>query len=47
MASRHRKVEDRMRIPAAAACMRSVCVLGRAGHTPFVVATADEIWVVR
>lgn len=42
------KVEERLRIPAAAG-VRAVgtCPPDGPGHTPFVVATADEIWVVR
>lgn len=42
------KVEDRLRIPAAAGVRAlGVCPPDGPGHTPFVVATADEIWVVR
>ncbi|MEZ4297105.1 MAG: hypothetical protein R3B70_19220 [Polyangiaceae bacterium] len=42
------KVEDRLRIPAAAGVHAlGVCPPDGPGHTPFVVATADEIWVVR
>jgi hypothetical protein len=42
------KVEERLRIPAAAGVRAlGVCPPDGPGHTPFVVATADEIWVVR
>ncbi len=42
------KVEERLRIPAAAG-VRAVgtCPPDGPGHSPFVVATADELWVVR
>ncbi len=42
------KVEDRLKIPAAAG-VRAIgaCPPDGPGHAPFVVATADEIWVVR
>lgn len=42
------KVEERLRIPAAAGVHAlGVCPPDGPGHTPFLVATADEIWVVR
>ena len=42
------KVEERLKIPAAAGVRAvGVCPPDGPGHTPFVVATLDEIWVVR
>jgi len=42
------KVEERLRIPAAAGVRAlGVCPPDGPGRTPFVAATADEIWVVR
>jgi hypothetical protein len=42
------KVEERLRIPAAAGVHAlGVCPPDGPGHVPFLVATADEIWVVR
>jgi hypothetical protein len=42
------KVEERLRLPAAAGVRAlAVCPPDGPGPTPFVVATADEIWVVR
>lgn len=42
------KIEDKLKLPAAAGVRAlGVCTPDGLGHTPFVVATADEIWVVR
>lgn len=42
------KIEERYRLPAAAGVAAlGVCPPDGPGHSPFVVATADEIWVVR
>ncbi len=42
------QIEERLRIPAAAGVQAlGVCPPDGPGHTPFVVATADEIWIVR
>jgi len=42
------KIEERLRIPAAAGVRAiGVCPPDGPGRAPFVVATADEIWVVR
>jgi len=42
------KVEDRLKIPAAAGVRAlGVCPPDGPGHAPFLVATADEVWVVR